>query len=246
MPKKLKTFYIVLAATCLFLMASYITWSALASGPPLRTAESYVRALAGGDAGTALKLSTGTAAWAASRLKESDVSVKIESVKCSVVASSRSWARVTVAVELTLRDGSADVGWYSLDVTKTGQEWKVVSFHEAEPDLSGVSLLVKQADVEAAKQAFQQYLDALTTGDMQSAAKHLAGPARKAQEMGAAVLGKGAVVGKVEGLKAEPAWERGKEMAVRFDYSIDGRSVSVLSTFYRTTQGWKIVKVVQN
>ncbi|WP_307403361.1 hypothetical protein [Desulfofundulus luciae] len=237
---------LALTAALLLAVLGYGAWRVSTSAPPKRVAEAYVRALAAGDAEAALQYSSGSAAFAASRMKDSKVLAKVEDVSCSVAALGRGWAKVLATVELTLQDGSADVGWYSMDMTKTGQGWKVASFREAEPDMSGVSLFVSGAKADAAKRVFQGYLDALAAGDWQGATKYLAGPARRSQEMGAAVIGKGVVIGKVEELKAEPVWKRGEEAVIRFNYIVDGRNVSVLAFFYRTVDGWKITEIVQN
>jgi hypothetical protein len=63
--------------------------------------------------------------------------------------------------------------------------------------------------------------------------------------MGAAVLGKGALIGKMENLRAEPVWKRGKDLAVRFSYTAGGRDISVAAFFRKTVQGWKLVRVAQ-
>lgn len=244
--QKAKKIVIALIVVVLVVISSFLVWRALAAATPRHVAVAYINALAAGDAETALQYSSGGAAFAASRMKGSKVTAKVDSTFYSVEALGRGWARALTTVELTLQDGSADVGWYSMDVVKSEQGWKVVSFREAEPELSGVSLLVKQADTEAARQVFQGYLDALAAGDWRGATECLVGPARRSQEMGAAVLGKGAVIGKVEELKAEPVWKRGKEMVVRFCYVVDGRDVSVITMFFKTTQGWKITKIVQD
>lgn len=214
--------------------------------PPARVAEAYIRAIASGDADAALSVSSGSAAWAASRLKGSGVTAEVRGVDCSVAAQGRRWARVLVTVELILKDGSADVGWYSLDMVKTGQGWKVASFQETEPELTGTSSYVSRADAKEAEQVFRSYLDALTAGDWQNAVKYLAGPSRRNQEMGAAVLGKGAVLGKIEDLRTEPVWKRGKELVLKFRYIVDSRNVSVMAIFFKTEQGWKITKVIQS
>ncbi|SHE97116.1 hypothetical protein SAMN02745218_01175 [Desulfofundulus australicus DSM 11792] len=241
---------VLLALTAALILAvlGFGAWRFSASAPPRKAAENYVRALAAGDAEAALQYSSGSAAFAASRLKGSKVTAKVEDVSCSVAALGRGWAKVLATVELTLQDGSADVGWYSVDAVKTSQGWKVVSFREAEPDMSGVSgvgLFVNRAEADAANRVFQGYLDALAAGDWQGAAKYLAGPARRSQEMGGAVLGKGAVIGKVEKLKAKPVWKRGKSMLMRFGYQVESRDVSVLAGFFRTKQGWRIMKINQ-
>ena len=246
--EKLKQFFSFHTVICLFLIAACtaITYNALAFRPPIRAAESYLRALAGGDTEAALEFSTGNAAWSASRLKEISIKADVDRVGPSVAALGRGWARVSALVELTLQDGSADVGWYSIDVVKTEQGWKVASIREHEPDVSGTGTFVKKTDTTSAEQVFRSYIDELATGNLQGSLKYLVGPTRKRQEISAAVLGKGAVIGEVEELKAEPVWKRGKSMLVRFDYKADGRDVSVTATYYKTKQGWKITKIVQN
>lgn len=223
----------------------YSFWRVSANIPPCKTAEAYIRALCSGDAGAALQNSSGGAAVTASRLKGSKVTAQVEDVSCSVAAMGRWWARVLTTVELILQDGTADVGWYALDAVKTGREWKVVSFREADPEISGTGLFVKKTDVAAAKQVFESYLDALAAGDWQGAAKYLAGPARRSQEMSEVAIGKGAVIGRVEKLKAEPVWKQGKSMAVRFSYKVDDRNVSVFAVLYRTIRGLRIIKIHQ-
>jgi hypothetical protein len=223
----------------------YGAWRYAALVPPVRTAEIYIRALASGNTETAEGYAAGSAAFAASRLKNSTVTAQVVSISCSTTALGRGWARILAVVELTLQDGTADVGWYGLDVAKTGQNWKVVSFQEVEPVLSGTALFISRADAEAARQVFEAYMGTMSSGDWQEAAKHLTGTARRNQEASAAALGKGAVIGKVKGLHIEPVWERGKEMVVKFGYTVDGRDVSVLAAFYKTGQGWKITRVLQ-
>lgn len=226
-------------------VAGFGVWRVLASAPPRRAAETYIRALAAGDVETALRSSSGSAAYTASRLKESEVTAKVEDISCSVAALGRGWVGLLATVEVSLKDGSVDVGWYGLDMAKTGRGWKVVSFRQIDPELSGTALFMSRADAEAARQIFEEYMGALAAGDWQGAAKRLTGTARRSQEAGAAVLGKGAVIGKMEGLQAEPVWGQEKEMEVKFGYTVDGRDVSVLATFYRTGQGWKITRVLQ-
>lgn len=223
----------------------FAVWKILTLNQPRQVAETYIRALASGDVETALKSSSGSAAYAASRLRDSEITASVEDVSCSVDALGRGWARVLVAVELVLRDGSADLGWYSLDVVKIDKDWRVVSFRETGPELSGTSLLVSQADTNAAKRTFENYLTALTAGDFQGSAKYLVGPARRSHEAGAATLGRGAVIDKVEDLKGKPVWGKGNKITTVFAYKADGRDVSVMVELYRTKQGWKIVRVFQ-
>ena|GEM_PF-2090740 len=246
--QKAKKVAIASLAAALVIISSFLVGRALATAPPRQAAEAYLRALASGDTETALKYSSGSAAFAASRLKGNEVTAQVNSVSCSVTALGRGWARVQTTTELTLQDGSADIGWYSLDVVKTGQGWRIVSFREAKPVPEGTDVFfISQADISAAKLVFQDYLNALAAGDWQGAAKFLAGQARRSQEMSQAALGKGVLIGKVEeALTAEPVWGKGKELIVRFDYKVNDRDVSVMVEFHKTVQGWKIAKLIQN
>ncbi|MCL6479546.1 MAG: hypothetical protein K6T65_14265 [Peptococcaceae bacterium] len=241
-----RTTPLITAGIILLAIISYEAWKVSVLTPPRQAVENYIRALAAGDVETALKSSSGSAAYAASRLRGSEITARVEEVSCSVAALGRGWARVLATVELTLQDGSVDVGWYSLDAVKTDKGWKVVSFREAGLELEGTGVFfTSQADIPAVKQVFQDYLNALAAGDWQGAAKYLAGPARRIQEAGTATLGKGSVINKAEALTTEPVWGKGKGMMVRFGYKVDGRDVSVIVELYRTGQGWKITRVLQ-
>lgn len=74
-------------------------------------------------------------------------------------------------------------------------------FHEEMPDLSGRSLVWGRAgDVTEAREVFTGYLDVLAAGKWDETVKYLAGPARKSLEASRDILGKGKIIGKVEGL----------------------------------------------
>lgn len=210
--------------------------------PSRHTAEVYLRALATGDVDGAKAVSSGKAAEAAGKLEGKNLAVRVDEVSTSVQALGRGWARVKATVELTIADGTADVGWYELDVMKEAGGWKVVSFREDAPDLSGWSLVWgRTGDVAAAKEVFAGYLDALAAGKWDEAIKYLAGPARKSMEASRDMLGKGKVIGRVDDLQAKLVWARGKEMVVEFGYKVDGRDITVLADLYKTIQGWRII-----
>ncbi|WP_156274763.1 hypothetical protein [Neomoorella glycerini] len=207
-------------------------------------AETYLRALASGDAEGAKAVSSGKAAEAAGKLEGKNLSARVDEISTSVQALGRGWARVEATVELTLADGTADVGWYELDVMKEAGGWKVMSFHEDEPDLSGWSLLWGRAgDLAAAREVFVGYLDTLAAGKWDDAVKYLAGPARKSMETSREVLGKGKVIGKVDDLQAQLVWVSGKEMVVKFSYKVDGREVNKIAMFYKIGKRWYIIHI---
>ncbi|MDN5344530.1 MAG: hypothetical protein PWQ18_641 [Clostridia bacterium] len=212
--------------------------------PSRHTAEVYLRALATGDVDGAKAVSSGKAAEAAGKLEGKNLAAQVDEVSTSVQALGHGWARVKAIVELTLADGTADVGWYELDVVKEAGGWKVMSFREDAPDLSGWSLLWgRTGDVEAAREVFAGYLEALAAGKWDEVVKYLAGPARKSMEASREVLGHGKIIGKVYDLQARLIWAEGKEVMVEFSYKVDGRDVDLAAVFYQTKDGWKIIEI---
>ncbi|MBE3573804.1 MAG: hypothetical protein IMW95_12805 [Moorella humiferrea] len=233
-------------AAVLGLVAIFILhWWFLSKDRPIeKAAHSYLQALATGDLAAAREVSEGRAAEAASRLEGKNLAARVDDVFTSVQALGRGWARVKATVELTLADGTADVGWYELDVANETGGWKVVSFREYAPDLSGWSLIWgRSKDVAAAREVFAGYLDALAAGKWDEAVKYLAGPARRSMEASREVLGKGKVIGRVDGLQAKLVWARGKEVMVGFSYKVDSRDVDLVAVFYQTKDGWKIIEI---
>ncbi|AOQ23119.1 hypothetical protein MTAT_29710 [Moorella thermoacetica] len=233
-------------ATVLGLVAIFILylWFLGKDRPIEKAAQSYLQALATGDLAAAREVSEGRAAEAAGMLEGKNLAARVDEISTSLQALGHDWARVKATVELTLKDGTADVGWYELDVMKETDGWKVVSFREGAPDLSGWSLVLGRAgDVEAAKEVFADYLEALAAGKWDEAVKYLAGPARKSMEASRDVLSKGKIIGRVDDLQAKLVWASGKEMVVEFSYKVDGRNVNLMTTFYRTIDKWKVVEI---
>lgn len=147
-------------------------------------------------------------------------------------------------MELTLADGTADVGWYELDVLKEAGGWKVVSFREGAPDLSGWSLVLGRAgDVEAAKEVFAGYLDDLATGRYKEADQWLAGPALKEHLAAGDVLSKGKLLEAVSEVSLTPLARDGKLLVARCDYRAGEKDVHLIAIFYQTVQGWRVVNL---
>ncbi|MGI9862545.1 hypothetical protein SDD30_14285 [Moorella naiadis] len=239
--KKAVVFIALLPAVILLVLA---VMRIAEAGPPQRAADTYIHALASGDVDGGKAVSSGKAAEAAGKLEGQNLAARVDEVSTSVQALGRGWARVEATVELTLQDGTADVGWYDLDVVKEAGGWKVASFREYAPNPSGWSLLWgRSKDVAAAKEVFAGYLYALAAGKWDDAVKYLAGPARKSMEASRDVLSKGKIIGKVDDLQAKLVWARGKEMMIRFNYKIDGRETGVMAVFYETKYGWRICHI---
>jgi hypothetical protein len=224
-------------------------WHISVISAPLDVTKSYITALASGDAQTAIDNSLGEAAMSAARLKdvkEGNQTAVVDDISGKVLACKNGWAHVKVRVCLTLADGTADIGWYGIKLVKTGQGWRVVSFKENAPELSGTSFFVSQTDVQTAQQVFSDYLIALTQNDWPGATKCLAGPARRQQELSATVLGNAPIIKGAANLRVDGLWEKNKTMVCRAEYEIDGRKVSTIVTFALARKGeWKIVNIDQ-
>lgn len=231
-----------LAAACLFV--AFGAWRYAAGLGPKRAAREYVLALARGDARAAQNVALGSAAYAAAGLQGEDVRpAEVRSVDAYLSTLGRGWALVEAEAELVLSDGTADVGWYRLELVKADGGWKVVDFRPVAPRLSGVGLAAWGRDAGAAGDAFTEYLRLLAQGRYAEAARLAVGPARAAQEREIQVLGKAPLFKEVSEVSARPLWRRGKYLALAADYRVDGRTVSVVVLMYRTKQGWRIAGV---
>jgi hypothetical protein len=239
-PKKLT--YVAAA----LLLAAIAAWGTrhIASLAPRRAAKSYISVLARGDTAAARSLGLGSAAFAAATLKGQDVKpAEVRAVDSTLAALGRGWALVEAEVELLLADGTADAGWYRLELVKADDSWKVVDFRAAPPRLSGVGLPAWGKDVEVASAVFTEYLRLLLQGEYAEAAKLAVGPARAAQEQQAQVFGKAPLFREVSEVSTRPLWKRAKYLALVADYRIDGRPVRVVALMYQTGQGWRVVHV---
>ncbi|WP_157109850.1 hypothetical protein [Thermanaeromonas toyohensis] len=130
-------------------------------------------------------MSVGGAADVASRLEVKDLAAQVVDMKVEVGAYFSSWARVLATVELTLKDGSLDVGWYELELVKDGGAWKVYGLGEAPPAVKrnmGVlfewarwlPLLGNSTEERVLQEAgavFRGYLDDVAAGRYKEAAR---------------------------------------------------------------------------
>lgn len=235
---------VIVGFIVLSLFASYSVWRIMSTNQPRHASETYIKALATGDAVTASGISSGNAAVIAAKLKKNNITAKVESIDTSVAAIGKGWARVLATVDLTLQDSSVDAGWYTLDLVKTDQGWKVITFAESDSsDISGVRIF--GGDLEEPRKVFEAYLDTLANNRWQEGARLLVGPARRSMEMSSDILGKAPFIGKAEYLQLKPLWSHDKTLVSSFSYRLNNRDVSVTVEFYKTSQGWKIRKIEQ-
>lgn len=234
---------VVLAAVVA--VAGYGAWRYAAGLGPRRVAGEYVASLARGDPKSAKNLSVGSAAFAATRLEGLNAKAEVQKVRAFLAVLGSGWAVVGVEAELVLADGTADVGWYEVELVRDGGSWKVAALREAPPFVSGVGLPARGKDAEEAKAVFQEYLSLLSQGRYAEAARLCVGPARTAQEKQAPVLGSAPIFKEVGRVSSKPLWRRGRYLALFASYGADGRQVKTVVLMYRTFQGWRIIRADQ-
>lgn len=246
-PKLGKSIFLVCTGIFALIILSLFIWRIVAISAPLDVTKTYIKALASGDTQTALANSSGKAALTAARLKDEKITARVDDISCKVLAyGSKGWVNVKAKVGLALKDGTAEVSWYNIEVVKTDQNWKVVSLSEATPELSGTSFFVSQTNVQKAQIVFNDYLFALTKNDWAEATKHLAGLARRQQELSTPVLSKAPVINKVANVRMYGVWEKNGLLVCRSDYEVDGRQSSSIVTLDEVKTGeWLIVNIEQ-
>jgi len=233
-----KKFRIIIALiVCLSFLAT--GWKIHIRAAPAKTAESFIQAVTIGDASTALKFSSGSAAWAAEKV---NTQADIVQAQVTIPNIGRNWCQALAFVEISLSDGSYDAGWYELNLVKQ-KDWKVISLSEASSWVSGFGFTTKK-DTQEAKTAFSSYLKELASGRYQEAGKFLCGPARRAHEAGTDTL-KAPLFKQVDNITISPLWRKGNQMVCEAKYKIDNRNVSVIVQFLKLQDGWHILKISQ-
>jgi hypothetical protein len=221
-----------------------LAWQYTMALPPRQIAKTYLRALASGDVAGAKAVSTGRAAEAAGKLEGKNLAVRVDEISTSVQALGRGWARVKATVELTLQDGTADVGWYELELLKGGEAWKVYSFKETTPRIEGYRLgRPGKEDLREAKTVLKGYLDDLAAGKYKDAARWLVGPALKEHLTAGEYLSRGKLIDAPGSLSVTPMALRGRLFVVRVDYSVGEAEARAAVLFYRLAKGWRIVQI---
>lgn len=196
-------------------------------------AAEFLKSVATGDTGKINAV--GEALW---KIKTSDKLPKSDvlDIKFHTSNFSRKWARTKAVLELRLSDNSVTVNWYELDLIKDKRNWKVIAVREAMPIASGIGGV---DDIDELTGIFKEYCSALGEQNQNKSLFFLAGPARTAQERSSSRF----PTGKFEQIKITPLYGTKTFAVTKASYLIDRRPVSSLISFYKTTQGWKIVAV---
>jgi hypothetical protein len=230
----------VLPGVFLLAVAGIAAWTGLTSHASVHAAERFLTALCAGDLPKARELSAGRVAWDLSR-QPSLPEAEVVDLDVSVVARSDKWAKVRARLEVVLADGTHDVGWYDMNLVRNEQGWVVTHMDDTGLPVFGWGFGKSvEADLRA---VMETYLRTLAQGDYDGAGRFLAGPARRAHERAAPMLGQGRVISAFEEVDGEVLWSDGKRAVARFSYKADGRDVAVQVFAYRTGEGWKLVQI---
>ncbi|OPY63699.1 MAG: hypothetical protein A4E56_00422 [Pelotomaculum sp. PtaU1.Bin065] len=206
----------------------------------------YITALAEGNAQKALEYSSGEAAVAATRLMDGKVAASVDIFLCEIVSYGNDWGKAAAGVRLTLSDGTEDIGWYSMDVIKNRQGWKVISLKETVPVLSGQGLFISQNDVSQGQKIITGYLEALTLNDLEGAKNFLAGQAKRQHEISTSVLGKAPLIKTYGNVQLRGVWEKDGLLVCRAEYHVDDREVISIVTLAEVKTGqWRIINIQQ-
>ncbi len=241
---------VLIVSTILLFAALYAEYEkgSLTFGGPAMPAEQaagqFLRAVSTGDVEQAKALAAGQVAFNVVRAGENGrPKAEVVAVDTEAVAYSDKWARVRATVELTLADGSPDVGWYELELVNE-DGWKVVNVRETAPVVAGRGHRVSDEDLAEMRTVFKQYLQLVAGGKYDQAAREcLAGPARRGQEAGASALGKATVMKDVRDLEVTPLYSQSRLAVLDCRYLVQGRATQVVAAFWRTQQGWRVVTI---
>jgi len=211
------------------------------NGEMTAAADRFAGALAQNDLMAAQALASGSALHNIKANGQAGSFASDTKVSVLDVSGSGKWAAVDIVAE-----SPKDVNWYRLYLVNRGKGPRV---YRVEPSVPVLPERSKQSDVplNVLEQTFKGYLESLIQKDWEKASEYLAGPVLKAHETSREYLSGGRFIsGEVKDLKAEPLWGSERMAAVVFNYEIENREISVLTTFYQVEQGWwRIVNVSQ-
>lgn len=208
----------------------------------------YFQALARRDYASARRVAVGSA-WGvlASTPTEGDRAT-ISMLDVRPVSVAGDWARMHVSIEASSADGAGtpNAEWYTADVVRTPEGWRVLSVAESDPLAIPVSVDAS-ASTTGAPETLKQYLSRIVAGDWDGARALLVGPARTAAERTAPLLERGKLVREVSNLQIEKVLSQGRVLALRASYRADGRPVSALAFLYHLgppAEAWRIWRLV--
>lgn len=204
------------------------------------TGQGFIAALASGDIQKTKQYAGGEVAFRLANTKEIPraQATKTKILECK---GNKRWAQVKVQSEILLPDGSYDVDWYEMNMYHKSS-WKVIDLKESTPIIPSQKPMFKQTqDLQDLQATLNGYFALLIKGDfVQATKKYLAGPARRMQEQ---AIKNYPLKEKPRNLKITPLYGNKELIIAKVIYTLGGSQVSNIISFYKTSEGWKIVKI---
>jgi len=213
---------------------------------PSKTAKMFMTSLAHQDWQTVSSITSGKVLATIEHRESSAIQpAKIVDLATNVKSSSKQWSCVQVTAETKLTGDDIDVLWYDLNLRNTDEGWKIYQATPTMPTIKGTDL-INQAEpqtIKAIEDVFKNYLTALTQNKYQEAGKFLVGLSRQIHESKQYELGKSPLITEFKNVKATSLWNKGKIAAAHISYTVDGRETTRIVTFYKASNGWRIVDI---
>lgn len=155
-------------------------------------------------------------------------SAEIESINTYVERYNKNYANVVCQIDLQLNDGSYDVAWYNIElVNKNG--WKVYNVQPTNPLFTSYKFKTN-ANTELLKYIFTEFS---ATMDKSYAAGQVRANIERYEARPV----------KIENLTMTFLYGDGKLVKYDASYTVDGRKVDNIITFYNTKEGWKVIDI---
>lgn len=214
------------------------------TNPVMATGKKYLDALKNSEMGVATEIASGTAGQNMLKNKDSFDAYKASVMDYKIIdhQGSRDYGTVDAVVE-TKTNNNTDVNWYRLYIAKENTEMYVVKVENIPPVLTSKSLTFSDKEKTALKNTFQAYLKNLGSKNWDGAKSYLAGQALTSFTASQQYLQKADLVKNVTAPRMELIWKNRKMAVAGYYYKVSDRLVSVIVTFYKTQDGWRIVNV---
>lgn len=160
--------------------------------------------------------------------QEKTTSAEVENIDTYVEKYNKNYANVTCQIDLKLADGSYDVSWYDIElINKDG--WKVYNVQPSSPLFTSYKFK-PNSDSELLKYIFTEFV--ATMDKTYTAGQVRANLERNESE-----------ITKIDNLTMTLLYGDGKLAKYDASYTVNGRQVDNIITFYKTKEGWKIVEI---
>ena len=168
---------------------------------------------------------------------DDNVDVKLNEVKVKVERVNEKYAEAICRMDVELRDGTADVGWYKIRlINKEG--WRVYDIENTNPiALDGGEF---KGGMEELIYIFKNFIDNTRNNKVDAIKNYSAGTVRRNLELYGQ---QEELIDNIDNLNFNYLCGDAKTTMIDANYKVNGNNVSNLITFYNTKDGWKIVDI---